>query len=120
VLSERLVAIKEHGMLLQDVRLGLRLELEKLLRRPLPLLRGSDIPLPLVERPAAVGPLLALDLPLLRGEVGLRLLRRRPGLHDHRPGQLRSLRQGRSGNGRELCLVSDGGGGGGSRFVGHL
>ncbi|KAK1666418.1 hypothetical protein QYE76_054577 [Lolium multiflorum] len=82
----------------------------ELLGRPLPLLCGGGLPLPLIERPTPLGPLLVLDSSLLRGELGLRLLRCRRGLRDHW-----DLLRNRSDNSGELGLVS----GGGDNFVGH-
>jgi hypothetical protein len=74
----------------------------------------------LFVHPAPIGPLLALDRPLLRGELELRLVHRRHELQDHQSLQDRSLLHGRNDNSRELGVVSDGGGGSGRSFVGHL
>jgi hypothetical protein len=52
---------------------------------------------------------------LCSGEPGLRLLRRRRGLRDHR--NIRGLLHDKSDNGREFGLVSYGGGDG--SFVSH-
>jgi hypothetical protein len=69
----------------------------------------------LIERPASLGILLVLHLPLLCDEFGPRLLHRRCVLRDHRNNQ--DLLSDRSDNNGELALASDFGGGG--KFVGH-